>query len=81
MTKKKILKKDEPKKHELDLQLLGWKCPVCGRGNSPWSSTCPCQPFYNVQPYWTGPIYPANPQYDPNLPYYKVTCSCAEGNP
>jgi len=22
----------------------GWKCPNCGRGNAPWSSTCPCIP-------------------------------------
>jgi hypothetical protein len=21
---------------------LGWKCPVCGRGNAPWMATCPC---------------------------------------
>lgn len=23
----------------------GWVCPNCGRGNSPWTNTCPCIPF------------------------------------
>lgn len=23
----------------------GWVCPVCGRGNSPFTSTCPCKPI------------------------------------
>ena len=26
--------------------LYGWICPVCGRGNSPFTSTCPCKPIY-----------------------------------
>lgn len=23
--------------------MLGWVCPVCGMGNSPFSSVCPCK--------------------------------------
>ncbi len=23
---------------------LGWICPKCGRGNAPFSPTCPCTP-------------------------------------
>lgn len=22
----------------------GWICPICGRGNSPHTSSCPCRP-------------------------------------
>lgn len=25
--------------------MLGWICPVCGRGNSPFNSFCPCKAF------------------------------------
>lgn len=21
---------------------VGWRCPVCGRGNAPWNPTCQC---------------------------------------
>lgn len=24
--------------------IMGWKCPVCGRGNSPYKMTCDCIP-------------------------------------
>lgn len=33
----------------------GWICPVCGRGNSPFTSTCPCKPInWNLTcgPWW-----------------------------
>lgn len=23
---------------------VGWICPRCGRGNSPWTAQCPCAP-------------------------------------
>lgn len=23
----------------------GWVCPNCGRGNAPWTNTCPCIPL------------------------------------
>ena len=23
----------------------GWICPVCGRGNAPFATTCPCKPI------------------------------------
>lgn len=23
--------------------MMGWVCPVCGRGLSPWTSVCPCK--------------------------------------
>lgn len=28
---------------------IGWICPACGRGNSPFSSMCPCQGFTDYQ--------------------------------
>ncbi len=33
----------------------GWICPVCGRGNSPFTSTCPCKPVnweLTCGPWW-----------------------------
>jgi len=48
--RKKI--KDAEKKHAPELPehpipagAIGWTCPRCGRGNSPFSSSCPCVPL------------------------------------
>lgn len=33
----------------------GWICPVCGRGNSPFTNTCPCKPInweLTCSPQW-----------------------------
>lgn len=32
--------------------MQGWVCPVCGGGNSPFASRCPCKPA--VPPTYTG---------------------------
>jgi len=29
-------------------QMYGWVCPVCGRGNSPYSDCCHCIDTYEV---------------------------------
>lgn len=34
-------------KHQNLAGITGWVCPVCGRGNSPYTSTCLCQPLPN----------------------------------
>ena len=26
-------------------KLYGWICPICGRGNSPFTTTCMCRPL------------------------------------
>ena len=55
----------------------GWICPVCGRGNSPYTSTCPCIPItYEVTcaPYETPtsvyPVITTMSVYDNNTGYY-----------
>jgi len=37
----------------------GWRCPVCGGGNSPYATRCPCIPYY--QPPYVTPVYPFSP--------------------
>ena len=70
MDQLKDLIEDEKRKSEKYQQynIKGWVCPVCGRGLSPYTSTCPCvqytppptYPVYpNTSPY---PVYP-NPVY------------------
>jgi len=33
-----IIPNTEPK-----VQMMGWVCPVCGRGLSPYTAVCPCK--------------------------------------
>jgi len=28
--------------------MRGWICPVCGKGNSPYSTQCPCEPSRDI---------------------------------
>ena len=30
---------------DIAMDNIGWICPVCGRGNAPQVTTCPCKPF------------------------------------
>ena len=31
---------------------VGWICPVCGRGNAPWTHTCLCRLHKQDNPIW-----------------------------
>ena len=37
----------------------GWICPVCGRGNAPWNSSCSCRGGYWTYPtpWWRQTYY------------------------
>lgn len=35
----------EPQNNNLGGYMSGWTCPRCGRGNSPFTATCPCIPM------------------------------------
>ena len=41
-----------------------WVCPVCGGGNAPHVSRCPCKPIQAYPPYQPQP-YPSHPQPNP----------------
>ena len=38
----------DDRKEELQKPLIGWICPVCGRGLSPFTSYCPCMVHFTV---------------------------------
>lgn len=59
---------------------LGWMCPVCGRVNSPNTTTCPC--YYEqhrpAEPY----IQPSTPLQQPGInPYPTVIGPFVEPTP
>ena len=35
----------QPPASTLPPAMPGWICPVCGRGNAPYTNTCPCIPI------------------------------------
>ena len=62
--------------------VVGWTCPVCGRGNAPWSPSCSCgghgwpsAPAYPANPGWPSDPY-RNPWVVPTWDQPTITCHC-----
>ncbi len=57
-------KEDDLKKRDSNLP-VGWICPICGLGVSPFLTICPCSSGFKKDDFYIGDIFP-NP--------YEVTC-------
>ena len=66
------------KKQTPEVSFIGWKCPVCGAGLSPFTSRCPCTPYPVVYP--TYPVYPSTPWPTP-YPIWTGPVSISLTNP
>ena len=55
---------------------VGWKCPVCGRGNAPFVSQCPCT--CNGYPQYI-PVVPPGPWYPQPWGAPIITCCAGRG--
>jgi hypothetical protein len=62
----KVIKKEPV---ETPVQQVGWKCPVCGAGNSPWNMTCPCSTSRFPNPWKAPDPYPWRKPYTDPSPY------------
>ncbi len=69
---------DNMKQINLNQGIQGWICPVCGKGLSPYTSSCPC--IVHDTPPLLRPNIPCNPNPyytgtpNPNYPSFIVTC-------